>query len=401
MLKNWYERFSAQPHQPFFAHAMILFIAFMLLLYAVYSNFITLDVSILTYHAYAFIFIVFIEFFLGFLFVVFPRFLIQANIAPTVYMRYFLLYFAGSTLFLLAVLFNSPLYMLAMSILLIVQILTFNALYTIYKKSIAKDKYDTKWILIALLTGIVAHLLFIISLVDFEYAHTLKQFSINAGFYLFIFMVIFAVSQRMIPFFTSMKVAGYKINKSKYLMEKVYGLLLLKLFFLSLGNPGFYIFADLPLLILFVYELFKWKLPVFKTSAIMWVLFISLYWIPFSFLMGVLESLNAWFSWGIVFEKASLHLLAVGYFTTVLLGFGTRVVLGHSGQTPHASIYAIVLFLFVQIIAFMRLFASFSISLNMDYVFWIQHTALLLVFALIAWSMRYLFILLKGHKPAH
>jgi uncharacterized protein involved in response to NO len=401
MFKNWYERFSAQPHQPFFAHAMILFIVLMLILLGVYSHVIALDVSILTYHAYALIYMVFIEFFLGFLFVVFPRFLIQANIAPKVYMRFFMLYFIASLIFVVAILLKSPLYMLAMTILLLAQIVTFNALYTIYKKSITKDKYDTKWILIALLTGIVSHLFFLLSLIDSQYAHFLKQFSINAGFYLFLFMVIFAVSQRMIPFFTSIKLAGYTINKSKYLMEKVYGLLLLKLFLLTLGNPSLYIFADLPLLILFVYELFKWKLPVFKTSAIMWVLFIALYWIPFAFLMGVLESLNAWFSWGIVFEKASLHLLALGYFTTVLLGFGTRVVLGHSGQTPHAGVFAIVLFIAAQIIVLVRLFASFSISLNMDYVFWINHTALLLILALFAWSCKYLMILLKGHQPSH
>jgi uncharacterized protein involved in response to NO len=96
----------------------------------------------------------------------------------------------------------------------------------------------------------------------------------------------------MIPFFTSMKVSGYKINKSKNLMEKVYGLLFLKLIVLTIGEPRLYFLADIPLFLFFTYELYKWKLPVFKTSAIMWVLFISLYWIPLGFFIASLESLS-------------------------------------------------------------------------------------------------------------
>ncbi|MCX6073897.1 MAG: NnrS family protein [Campylobacterales bacterium] len=31
------------------------------------------------------------------------------------------------------------------------------------------------------------------------------------------------------------------------------------------------------------------------------------------------------------------HLLVLGFLTTILIGFGTRVTLGHSGQPPHAN----------------------------------------------------------------
>ncbi len=119
MLKNWYEKFSAQPHQPFFANGIILFMAFMLLLFLSYSNVITVHTSLMTFHAYAFIFVLFIQFFLGFLFVVFPRFLIQANIEPKVYMQQFFLYFVGSYTFLIALVFSSNLYFIGLILVFI------------------------------------------------------------------------------------------------------------------------------------------------------------------------------------------------------------------------------------------------------------------------------------------
>ena len=93
MFFSWYKKFSSQPHQPFFTSGILFFILFMSLFVASYSNILILDSSVLTYHAYSMIFVIFIQFFLGFLFVVFPRFLVQADIETKVYMNLFLLYF--------------------------------------------------------------------------------------------------------------------------------------------------------------------------------------------------------------------------------------------------------------------------------------------------------------------
>lgn len=392
----WYKKFSSQPHQPFFANGIIFFILFMGLLLGSYSNVLTLDSAVLDFHAYTMVFVVFIQFFLGFLYVVFPRFLMQAEIEPQVYMKNFLFYFICSIGIFLSFLFSLNIHLLFIPILFVTQIFSFRILYAIHKKSITKEKNDTKWVLIFFSAGLVTHYLFIISLVDFSYAYQIKQIAINSGFYLFIFGIIFTISQRMIPFFTSMKVPGYVINKSKKLMEVLFVLLILKVFILSFGTVELNIIADIPLFILFVRELIKWKLPVFKSIAIMWILFISLYWIPFAFFISILESLSAIFNTGIVFEKAVIHTIAVGYFITVLIGFGTRVVLGHSGQTPHADKFAISIFIAVQFIAFFRIFASLSTNMNLDYILFINLSSFLIIAGLIIWSSRYLTILFKG-----
>ena len=150
MFFSWYKKFSSQPHQPFFTSGILFLILFMSLFVSVYSNFLVLDNSVLTYHAYTMVFVIFIQFFLGFLFVVFPRFLIQAEIRIQEYMKQFLLYFFASLGIFLTLIFYSKVTFIFQILMLIAQIMSFKLLYSIHKKSIVKVKEDTKWVLISL-----------------------------------------------------------------------------------------------------------------------------------------------------------------------------------------------------------------------------------------------------------
>jgi uncharacterized protein involved in response to NO len=396
MLQTWYKKFSSQPHQPFFTSGILFFILFMTLFIASYSNILNLDSNVLLFHAYPMIFVIFIQFFLGFLFVVFPRFLIQAEISVEKYMNQFILYFISSFGILISLLLYSKIVFLFQIMMIIAQVLSFNLLYSIHKKSLVKVKEDTKWVLIAFSTGLISHLLFIISNIDMNFSYLISKIAINSGFYLFLFMIIFVISQRMIPFFTTAKAPNYQINKSKNLLLIVYILLFIKVFLLSFDNAKLNLIADIPLFIVITKELIKWKLPFFKVPAIMWVLYLGLYWIVFAFGLSIIEGLMAFISPSIIFEKAVLHSIAIGYFLTLLVGFGTRVILGHSGRTPHANNFAIVIFIFIQIVAVFRVLSSFSLNFGFDYIFFINLTALLLVIGLIVWSSKYITILLKG-----
>ncbi|MDD4329604.1 MAG: NnrS family protein [Aliarcobacter sp.] len=396
MFFSWYKKFSSQPHQPFFTSGILFLILFMSLFVSVYSNFLVLDNSVLTYHAYTMVFVIFIQFFLGFLFVVFPRFLIQAEIQIQEYMKQFLLYFFASLGIFLTLIFYSKVTFIFQILMLIAQIMSFKLLYSIHKKSIVKVKEDTKWVLISLFSGLVFHSLFIISSLNFPYAYELSRFAIDGGFYLFLFMVIFVISQRMIPFFTTAKVPNYVANKSVNLLTIIFSLLAFKVILLSFDNAKLNLLADIPLFIMITRELIKWKLPFFKSPAIMWVLFLGLYWIPVAFFVSIIEGLMAFYDPSIIFEKAVIHTMALGYFLTVLIGFGTRVILGHSGTTPHASNFAIFIFIVVQFIALLRIFSSFSFNFGLNYIFFINLTAILLIIGLLVWSSKYITILLKG-----
>lgn len=396
MFFSWYKKFSSQPHQPFFTSGILFLILFMSLFVSVYSNFLVLDNSVLTYHAYTMVFVIFIQFFLGFLFVVFPRFLIQAEIQIQEYMKQFLLYFFASLGIFLSLIFYSKVTFIFQILMLIAQIMSFKLLYSIHKKSIVKVKEDTKWVLISLFSGLVFHSLFIISSLNFPYAYELSRFAIDGGFYLFLFMVIFVISQRMIPFFTTAKAPNYVANKSVNLLTIIFSLLAFKVILLAFDNAKLNLLADIPLFIMITRELIKWKLPFFKSPAIMWVLFLGLYWIPVAFFVSIIEGLMAFYDPSIIFEKAVIHTMALGYFLTVLIGFGTRVILGHSGTTPHASNFAIFIFIVVQFIALLRIFSSFSFNFGLNYIFFINLTAILLIIGLLVWSSKYITILLKG-----
>ena len=397
-MTSWYKKFSSQPHQPFFTNGVIFFILFMLLLFFSYSNILILNSSLLTYHAYSLIFVVFIQFFLGFLFVVFPKFLMQSEIASKDYMNQFLLYFIGSIGIFLSIIFLPKLVIFFQILILFVQILSFNLLYSIHKKSILKDKNDTKWVLISFASGLVAHLLFLISQFDFSLSTLFSKIAINSGFYLFLFMIIFTISQRMIPFFTRVMAPEYNINKSSRLLDILFLLLILKVCVLSFENSKLNLIVDIPLFIFISKELIKWKLPVSHMPPIVWVLHIGLFWIPIAFLISIFEGVIVFVNPDFFFEKAVIHTLAVGYFVTVLIGFGTRVILGHSGRKIEANNFVVAIFIAIQILTFLRIFASISSNFDLNYLLFIDVTSLLLVMFLIIWSSKYVVILVENEK---
>lgn len=66
--------FLSQPHQPFFLLGIINAIVMMLLFALNYKGLLSLHVDSLTFHSYSLIFLVFTNFFTGFLFTTFPHF---------------------------------------------------------------------------------------------------------------------------------------------------------------------------------------------------------------------------------------------------------------------------------------------------------------------------------------
>ena len=395
---SWYKKFCSQPHQSFFTSGIAFFILFMALFGLAFSTYINIDSSLYTYHAYALIFIVFIQFFLGFLFVVFPKFLMQAEIEPKVYMKQFYLYFISSLGVFLSIIFYSKLIIYFQSLMLFTQILSFILLYKIHKRSTMPGKNDTKWVLISFFTGLISHFLYILSEILTNYSYELLKFSVNSGFYLFLFMIVFTISQRMIPFFTRVMVPDYQINKSKYLLDIFFVLLLIKVIVLSFEDAKFNLFIDIPIFLFLVRELYKWKLPTFKTPAIVWILHLGIYWIVVAFFVSIIESIFAYIYPNIYFEKIVIHTLALGYFVTVLIGFGTRVILGHSGRKIETKLFAKLIFIFLQIFILFRVFTSISTNFSLDYALLIEINTIILIVLLLVWSLKYIVILIEPEK---
>jgi len=145
--------------------------------------------------------------------------------------------------------------------------------------------------------------------------------------------------------------------------------------------------ADLWLFGVLAFELLKWKLPFRKSPPILWVLFLALWWVPIGFLLFVLDGISKVYGLGWSFGNGPLHALALGYFTTVLIGFGTRVLLGHSGRKPTADKYTTGLFILIQFMTIFRM--SADIVGGMGYLHLIITSAVLWIVVFVWWSGRF------------
>lgn len=90
--------FLSQPHQPFFVFGLIWAIVSMMLFLLSHKGVISLSISENEFHLYSLAFIVFAQFFHGFLFTTFPRFCSTMAIPKEAYIRIIWLYQIGAAL---------------------------------------------------------------------------------------------------------------------------------------------------------------------------------------------------------------------------------------------------------------------------------------------------------------
>jgi uncharacterized protein involved in response to NO len=376
----------AQPHRVFFFFGVLFGVVFIAVLALHYLGIISLHVEIHLYHAYAYMYIVFTQFFAGFLLTTFPRYLSMPSpdkerYAPVVY-----LINLGAILFIISSFLSDMLVVFSMVIITFGYGKLFMIFYEMHQKSKVTNKQDTTWILLAFAFGFIGQILFTCSLFLPTYALALEL-----GFYLYLFFIVLVISQKMIPFFSANNVQNYKINKSKYFLHVIFVLLVLKALFVFLNIN--LLFLHVGLFGVLLGELIRWKLPYTKAPAILWVLFLALWWMPVGFGLFMIEDILNLLGYNVYLEKAPLHALAIGYFTTMLVGFGTRVILGHSGRIPKADRYALILIFLIQFMTVMRIFAG--IFPQWGYLHAIVTAGFLWILVFSLWSKRYLLILFE------
>ncbi|WP_331774434.1 NnrS family protein [Sulfurospirillum sp. 1612] len=383
--------FLSQPHQPFFVLGVINAIIMMLLFALNYKGVLALQISNLLFHTYSLIFLVFLNVFIGFLLTTFPKFNHTHVVKKSFYLTIFYANVLGSILFLLgALLFKSGV-ILAIVLLMISQIFIVLKLQNIYEISQATNKSDSFWILVSSYLGILGNLLFGVSLV----IPVLQKSAITISFYLFVIFLTFSVAQRMVPAFSQSTAAKNKnfvaITFLLFIMMSIF-----RIFEFTIAE----IFVDFALFVYLLREFLRWRLHPLRSPAILWILHLALFWFPFSFLFSAL-SFSAELLWQRSFYFLGVHLLALGFLTTILIGFGTRVIYGHSGQVIHADKMAIFLFYFTQFLVLARALYSVNIAFgwDMNFLFDISFSAWLVLF--IFWGGRYGRILLFGSKTKH
>jgi len=382
--------FLSQPHQPFFLLGTINAIVMMLLFGLSYKGIVSINLNTTLFHVYSLAFLLFNNVFTGFLFTTFPRFNQTVAIKKSYYGKIFYVNVAATILFISGLFTFDTLITIAMALLFSAQLMSVKKLYTIYKIGAAPDKSDSFWILIAQYFGLVGHFLFILT---YELQlYTLMPTAINITFYLYLIFLAFSVGQRMIPFFSHSWA-----QKDQYFVKIILILFILKSLFSSLDIKAVEILLDTVISLYMLKEFLRWDFHPLQSPSILWVLHLALFWLPTAFGISAM-SLAAELFLDTSFYFLNVHLLAIGFLTTVLIGFGTRVTLGHAGLPPQADRFTTALFLFVQFVVVMRLLFSINIAFEWgaNFLFDIAFSAWIILFVL--WGVRYGRLLLFGKK---
>lgn len=379
--------FFSQPHQPFFLLAFVNALIAMLLFMLGYKGTVVLTLLPLYFHAYTLVFLLFTPAFLAFLFTTFPRFSSTAPIERRSYLGVFALFVAGTLLYLSGAMLGTLLLYGGMALLFAGHLWALMILWRIYRISTMPDKDDQKWILTGMTAGVIAHGLFILS----SFLQGFYPLSIQIAIYLYLFVVAFSVAQRMVPFFSHCM-----IEKNRRFLPAVFMLLILHVI-LELLHVHLSFIADLMLTYLTAREILRWDLPFPNPNPLLWILHLSLYWVPVAFLFGAMSNLTALIN-GTNFLFLDIHILILGFVFTILIGFGTRVTLGHSGNRMEATLWEKVLFNWTQVVVVMRLLTSMAAAWGWDFIllFDLSVAAWLTMFTL--WAIRFFAVLIYGKK---
>lgn len=380
--------FFSQPHQPFFILAFINAIVTMFLFMLSFKGFVYLKVSAATFHSYSMLYLLFTPAFTAFLFTTFPKFTSTPPIPKKNYIRVFALFCLGTVLFMAGSITSSLFLHIGMLTLLLGHTIILRILYNIYKTTTISDKHDIFWILFAMGWGLLSHLLFVTASLFYT---PLMELSIEIGIYLYLFLLTFSVAQRMVPFFSHCM-----HEKNINLLKTVFALLAVRLFLETIYTGSAFV-VDLVLAYIIGKEILSWKLPFPNPNPLLWILHLSLYWIPIAFIFGAMSNLTALIS-NKSFLFLDTHVLMLGFVFTILIGFGTRVTIGHSGNLMQAGVWEKVLFNWTQVVVVMRLFVSMAAAFGWDFMILFDISATVWMIMFILWGIRFFPLLIKGKK---
>ena len=380
--------FFSQPHQPFFLLAFINALITMIIFALAYQQIINIQISASNFHAYGFIHLLFTPAFFAFLFTTFPKLASTESIERKRYMPVFNLYYLGSTLFLLGSISSPLLSALGMILLFIGNVMGLLILKNIYTRTEVADKQHLYWILVAMSFGMLSHLLFIIGQL---WSQSLVGFSTEIATYLYLFFLAFNIAMHMVPFFSHII-----IEKNITLPKNIFFLLLAHIFIEGIyTNASFFI--DFIITIVLFREIYRWKMNFPNPNPLLWILHIALYWSVFAFALGGIANLISLVS-DVYFLALDIHSILLGFVFTILIGFGTRVTLGHSGNLMQADTYILFLFYWTQVVVLSRVITSFMAAFGLDFMLMFDISAIVWILMFIAWGLRFFIVLIKGKK---
>ncbi|UNK58337.1 NnrS family protein [Pseudoxanthomonas daejeonensis] len=186
--------------------------------------------------------------------------------------------------------------------------------------------------------------------------------SIKLGGFGLLLPVYVTVAHRMFPFFAGNAVPGYKAWRPLAWLGAVWAFAMLHLALELVHGYAWLWLADVPLLSLTGYAVWRWwprrVAGAPRMPGLLAVLFIGTAWLPVTFALYLAQSLVYATSGEFILGRAPMHALFIGFFGSVLVAMVTRVTQGHSGRPLQMYPIAWFAFIAIQLVATLRILAD-------------------------------------------
>ncbi len=392
---NWLT-FKAAPHRMMFFNGAVQTIFPMLLwgyeLLARYQFVPALPFQIpaQSFHLFVMLYGVVTFFIFGFLMTTYPRWLMGRFIQEKQYLPVFYTLTAGWILFYIGLFISKWLVLISSLIIITGWSMGLNILWKTFKEGLSKNKIYEKYLNIALACSVLGMLSFSIWLVV---GHaTWLNLSKEIGVWLFLVPVIFIVSLRMIPFFSSVVLMPYKVVQPLWMLPAIFSIVVLHVI-LSMFNLNEWLFlVDLPFAGMVFYLSYQWQFKKSFNVRILGVLHFAFLMLGISLVLYSAQSFIWLISKTWILNKAPLHALTIGCIGGILVAMASRVTLGHSGRPLFADEGTWWSFWGLQVTVFIRILSEIDFSFN--YILLLLSVVLWLGFFGV-WFSKYTFMYWK------
>ena len=369
MINSVWNNFSAAPHRLFFFSGTIQLI-FPILFWFIelsgrYTSIISpLETVIPSTWAHGFIMIygVFIFFIYGFLMTVFPRWMNTNAIEKDFYLASFVWLNAGLFIFEISLFYSRDSLLSGLIVFLLGWLHGIYTLYQSLKSSKAKDNFYERILLSTLSAGAIG----VISFIWFIYSDQWQfiDLAFNAGIWLFLLPVLFTVSHRMLPFFSSNIIENYTVFQPRVTLW-IFLIGCSLHFYLEQKHLSHWLFTvDIPLAITALVHSLRWQIQRSFKNKLLAVLHMAFFWLFIGFCMLSAQSLILNLSGEYILNKAPVHAITIGFISSMLIAMVSRVTLGHSGRELVLDRLSWYLFFGIQLAAISRVLSDIPFDLS-------------------------------------
>lgn len=304
-------------------------------------------------HGFLMFYTLFPFFLFGFLMTTYPRWMNGTEVPARRYASAFGLLAAGTALFYLGLFTGRTVLTLGLLVLLAGFSVALRALWRVFRAAPARDRFYERVLngaLAAAWLGVLSYLLW-----TWTHQWFLLDVALTAGLWWFMLPLALTVSHRMIPFFSSCVLEGYRVYQPRRSLVAMVACSVGHGLFDLFGATGWLWLFDLPLAALALNHTVRWGLLRSFQVRLLSILHVAFLWVFVGAALYAAQSLTLLLGETSVLGRAPLHALTIGYLASLTLAMATRVTLGHSGRPLVADGLTGALFWGVNATALLRL----------------------------------------------